>query len=235
MVKTPIAQPDYETKPIDYFEGARPEMLPFIPAHCRRLLDVGCGAGGFGASIKRSREIEIWGVEPVESAAAKASAKLDRVINGPFDSEIGLPAGTFDCIVFNDVLEHMAVPEQALRHAKVLLSPGGVIVASIPNIRSFPVLWQLVAHARWEYVDAGVLDKTHLRFFTKSSIENMFTTEGYSLESICGINAYAGTGGPGPSRSLWGAYKLVNALLLGKFADMKYIQFAVVAKTAPHL
>ncbi|MGB6198917.1 MAG: class I SAM-dependent methyltransferase, partial [Candidatus Acidiferrales bacterium] len=196
------------------------------------MLDVGCGAGGFGASVKQTRGTEVWGVELVKSAAEKASAKLDHVINATFDSEIRLPAGTFDCIVFNDVLEHMVAPEQALRYAKTLLSHGGVIVASIPNIRNFPVIWQLLAHARWEYKDSGVLDRTHLRFFTKSSIEEMFHGEGYSLERICGINAYVGTDGTGPSRSLWAAYKTANALLLGKLSDMKYIQFAVVAKAA---
>lgn len=230
-MNTRTAPPGYETKPTDYFAETRPEMLSFVPAHCRRVLDVGCGAGAFGESLKQTRKIEVWGVEPVSSAAAKASSKLDHVINGPFDPEIGLPGGTFDCVVFNDVLEHMVAPEEALRYAKVLLSPGGVIVASIPNIRNLPVLWQLLFHARWEYADCGVLDKTHLRFFTESSILKMFEGEGYSLESICGINAYVGV--PNASRRLWTAYELANALFLGKFADMKFQQFAVVAKAAP--
>lgn len=228
MDTTTAAPIGYETKSADYFSEARPEMLPFVPAHCRRLLDVGCGAGAFGTLLKQTRKIEIWGVEPVGSAAAKASAKLDHVINGPFDSDTELPAGTFDCVVFNDVLEHMLAPEEALRCARGLLTPGGVVVASIPNVRTLPVLWQLMFHGRWEYTDCGLLDKTHFRFFTKSSIVGMFRSEGYSLESICGINAYKGL--PNASKRLWSAYKLADALSLGKFADMKFQQFAVVAK-----
>jgi 2-polyprenyl-3-methyl-5-hydroxy-6-metoxy-1,4-benzoquinol methylase len=225
--------PHYDTKPTDYFEVVRSEMLPFVPAHCRRVLDVGCGAGGFGGLLKRTRNLEVWGVEPVKSAAAKAMARLDCVIEGPFDSKTELPAGTFDCVVFNDVLEHMLAPEQALRHAKVLLARGGAVVASIPNIRHFPTLWQLMFHARWEYADCGVLDETHLHFFAKSSLVKMFQSEGYVVERICGINAYAGI--PSASRRLWAAYRLANALLLGKLGDMKFQQFAVVAKPAQDL
>jgi SAM-dependent methyltransferase len=223
----------YDDKPGEYFEWARPEMLPFMPPECRRVLDVGCGTGAFGQLLKQTRDIEIWGLEPVKSAATKASARIDRVINGPFGPETELPEGTFDCIIFNDVLEHMVAPEQALRYAKVLLSQGGSIVASIPNVRYFKVLWELVFHAQWEYEDQGVLDKTHLRFFTKSSILKMFQSEGYSLQSICGINAYQAP--RGARRGLWGAYRLANTLSLGKFDDVKFQQFAVVAKPSPVL
>lgn len=233
MAATPIAPQGYDTKTDDYFEFPRTEMLPFVPANCRHLLDVGCGAGEFGALVKQTRKIEVWGLEPVKSAAVKASARLDKVINGTFDAEIGLPAETFDCLVFNDVLEHMVAPEQALSYAKVLLSKGGVVVASIPNIRYLGVVSRLVFHARWEYEDFGVLDKTHLRFFTKSSILKMFQSEGYLVESICGINVYMCQ--PDVTRFAKVVYKILNALFLGKLSDMKFSQFAVVAKVAPPL
>lgn len=233
MVATPIAPQEYDATWDYYFKRRRTEILPFVPAHCRNLLDVGCGAGEFGAFVKQSRKIEVWGVEPVKSAAAKALTRLDKVINGTFEAEIGLPAGTFDCVVFNDVLEHMVAPEQALRYAKVLLSNGGVVVASIPNIRYLGVVSRLVFHARWDYEDSGVLDKTHLRFFTKSSILKMFQSEGYLVENICGINAYLCR--PDVSRPAKVVYNALNTLFLGKFSDMKFSQFAVVAKVAPPL
>jgi 2-polyprenyl-3-methyl-5-hydroxy-6-metoxy-1,4-benzoquinol methylase len=220
----------YEAKAADYFRYPRPEMVPFVPAQCRRMLDVGCADGTFGEVLKRTRGIEVWGVEPTKAAAATARTKLDRVVEGVFDRQAVLPAGSFDCILFNDVLEHMFAPELALRYAKELLAPGGVVVASIPNIRSFPAVWQLLFHARWEYQDAGVLDKTHLRFFTKSSIVDMFEREGFALERICGINAYRGI--PNVRRRLWLLYRLANSLFLNKFEDMKFQQFAVVAKLA---
>ena len=229
MYKPPTKELDYASKSADYFTVARQEMVCFVPANCRRLLDVGCGTGTFGASLKKQNpQIEVWGVEPFASAAAKAADKLDRVITGPFGAESDLPAGTFDCIVFNDVLEHMIAPERALRYAKLLLSAGGTILASIPNVRHFPVLWQLGVRGIWEYGDCGLLDRTHLRFFTKSSILRMFQSEGYAVRSISGINPYVGV--PNASRRLWFAYRVANALFMGKFADLKFQQFAVVAE-----
>jgi 2-polyprenyl-3-methyl-5-hydroxy-6-metoxy-1,4-benzoquinol methylase len=220
----------YETKAAEYFRYPRPEMVPFVPAHCRRLLDVGCADGSFGEALKRTRGIEVWGVEPTRSAAAAAKAKLDRVVEGVFDRQTSLPPKSFDCILFNDVLEHMFAPELALRYASELLAPGGVVVASIPNIRSFPTISQLIFHARWDYQDAGVLDRTHLRFFTKSSIADMFEREGFALETVAGINAYMSI--PKVRRRFWLLYRFVNSLFLGKFDDMKFQQFAVVAKLA---
>jgi SAM-dependent methyltransferase len=221
---------DYETKATEYFGYPRPEMMPFVPADCRRVLDVGCADGTFGEALKKTRGIEVWGVEPTKSAATKAKVKLDRVVEGLFDPTMGLPVGSFDCIFFNDVLEHMLAPELALHYARKLLAPGGVVVASIPNIRSFPTLWRLVFHASWEYQDAGVLDRTHLRFFTKSSIVNMFEHEGFALKRICGINAFGGI--PNVRARLWLLYRLANAICLGRFDDMKFQQFAVVAVRA---
>lgn len=226
-IRPHIVPLDYETKSPDYFALARLEMLPFLPRDCRRLLDVGCGAGAFGETVKQNREIEVWGVEPVSSVAAKASAKIDRVVVGTFCPQTGLPERAFDCIVFNDVLEHMVEPEQALRYARTLLSRGGCIVASIPNVRYLPILWQLAAHGRWKYEDCGVWDRTHLRFFTRSSIIEMFHSEGYAVGSISGINHRAGI--PRASARLWGAYEFMNALFFRKFDDLKFQQFAVVA------
>ena len=228
MNKPPTTDRDYASKSADYFTEARPEMLSFVPANCRRLLDVGCGTGTFGASLKQTRQIEVWGVEPFASAAAKAADKLDRVITGPFEPETDLPAGAFDCIVFNDVLEHMVEPDQALRYAKHLLSAGGTILASIPNVRHFPLLWQLGVRGSWEYGDCGILDRTHLRFFTKSNILKMFQDEGYAVRSISGINPYMGI--PSASRRLWFVYRAANVLFMGKFSDLKFLQFAVVAE-----
>jgi len=223
-----IDQLGYETKPTEYFQEARPEMLQFVPVHCRRVLDVGCAEGAFGESLKRTRGIEVWGVEPTKSAVAKATSKLDRVIEGVFGPENALPAGSFDCILFNDVLEHMLAPEMALRYARSLLAPGGVVVASVPNIRYYPTVKQLIMHARWEYVDSGILDRTHLRFFTHSSIVNMFDREGFAIDSICGIHPYRGPSGP--RRFVWWLLRLADRLAGNRFDDMRFLQFVVVTK-----
>ncbi len=224
---------DYETKAADYFTLARQEIVPFLPPNCRRLLDVGCGAGVFGEMVRRNRKIEVWGVEPISSVAAEASAKLDQVIVGTFGPQTELPEKAFDCIVFNDVLEHMVAPEKALRYARTLLTHDGLIVASIPNIRYLPVLWPLMVWGKWKYEDCGVLDKTHVRFFTRSSIIAMFQSEGYTVGSISGINPRAGI--PQSSKRLWRVYEFLNALSFQKFDDLRFQQFAVVAQPTPTL
>lgn len=222
---------DYETKAADYFRLARHEIVPFLPSDCRRLLDVGCGAGVFGETVRRTRKIEVWGVEPIGTIAAEASAKLDHVVVGTFGPQTELPEKTFDCIVFNDVLEHMVAPEKALKYARTLLTDDGFIVASIPNIRYLPILWPLIVGGRWKYEDCGVLDKTHVRFFTRSSIITMFQSEGYTVGTVSGINPRAGI--PQSSKRLWRAYEFVNTLSFQKFDDLRFQQFVVVAQPTP--
>ena len=101
-------------------------------------------------------------------------------------------------------------------------------MASIPNVRYLPVLWKLAVCGKWDYEDCGVLDKTHLRFFTRSSMLRMFQDEGYTVKSIDGISPYRGI--PNVRRRLWHVYRIVNAVAFGQLSDMKYLQFAVVAE-----
>jgi 2-polyprenyl-3-methyl-5-hydroxy-6-metoxy-1,4-benzoquinol methylase len=184
MKANPTEAPGYESKPDDYFEHARFDMLPFVPATCKRVLDVGCGKGNFGEALKQSRKVEVWGLEPVASAAAEAATKLDRVIEGTFTPDADLPPASFDAIIFNDVLEHLMEPTEALQFAHKLLTPGGVIIASIPNIRQFQKVWELAVLGEWQYHDRGILDRTHLKLFTRKSIHAMFSESGFEVTII---------------------------------------------------
>ena len=207
-------------KETEYYGHPRREMIPLVPETAGTILDVGCGAGAFAASLREARGegLEIWGLEMDPAAARLAEGILDHVHVGDAAKILpNLPEGHFDCIVCNDVLEHVADPETLLRALRPLLRPGGRIVASIPNVRYFFNVIDLVVHGRWEYTDEGILDRTHLRFFTRASIRKMFADCGYGIERMAGINA---TG------SL--KFQAVNLLTFGRWQDMKFLQFAVV-------
>ena len=206
-----------------YFAKSRPEMLAYFPAVPGRVLDVGCGQGGFGALLKaQARATEVWGVEPVTQAHAQAQRVLDKALCGPFDAGLGLPPGSFDTVVFNDSLEHLLDPQAALALAVRLLRPGGCVIASIPNVRYGPHLREVLFQADWRYRDEGILDRTHLRFFTRRSIVRSFAEAGLRVQRIEGITPCW----RGPR--LW----LARALLPRGMQDLLYLQFAVVATPA---
>ena len=226
MNANPLKPPGYDFKSPDYFEYARPEMLPFVPPDCKRVLDVGCGQGNLGELLKKNRQVEVWGIEPVTTAVAKAATKLDHVIEGIFAPEADLPRESFDAVFFNDVLEHLMDPAAALRLAADLLKPGGVVIASIPNMREFLVLYDLVVRKEWRYCERGILDRTHLRFFTKKSILALFADGEFKVERIEGINPYMSA-----TARRWLVFKILNPLTFNAIEDMKYLQFAVVARS----
>jgi 2-polyprenyl-3-methyl-5-hydroxy-6-metoxy-1,4-benzoquinol methylase len=210
---------DYGEKNIDYYGNARPELLQFIAGKVHSALDVGCGAGNFGAMLKEVYQCEVWGIEPEERSAAAAGNKLDRLLNIPFNKEaLEKIDKKFDYIFFNDVLEHLVRPDEALLLATELLAEGGKIIASIPNIRFYPVMLQLIRYRDFKYLEAGVMDKTHLRFFTEKSMVRLFAENGLTVETIRGINKH-------DFRYL----NLLNALLFNKLADMKFPQYGIVA------
>ena len=218
---------DYVSKREEYFECPRREMLEYVPSLCRRVLDVGCGTGSFGASLRKRTGCEVWGVESHARSIPKAEENLDKVLHGYFGTELDLPSGYFDCIVFNDVLEHMAEPASALALARALLSSGSCVVASIPNIRHFPTVWKLVVGGEWEYKEFGILDKTHLRFFTRLSIRRLFQEAGFTIQRIDGISSFHCLLPDDPS--LWRRYYLFSWLPIPGIKDMRYQQFAIVA------
>ncbi|MDP4281276.1 MAG: class I SAM-dependent methyltransferase [Bacteroidota bacterium] len=203
-----------------YYTNQRKEMLEFISSSSRKILDIGCSEGNFGILIKNKLNAEVWGIELVEKAASVASRKLDQVIQGDFLEKCGdLPGNYFDCVIFNDALEHFPDPWLVLGKLKRLLAENGSVVASIPNVRYIGNLVELIFKKDWEYKDGGgILDISHFRFFTKKSIIRMFEQSGYTINRIQGINAT-------PSWKV----KLLSALSFGHFSDVRYLEFAVVA------
>lgn len=209
---------EYSEKDESYYSNERAELLKFVPENIKAVLDVGCGTGAFGAMLKRHRPgIEVWGVEPDRESADKAETKLDRVVCGTFlDSKDELEKKRFDLICFNDVLEHLVNPENTLEESKSLLTANGSILASIPNILYFYELLNILKTQDWKYQDEGILDRTHLRFFTRKSIERLFRETGYEVVMLEGIY---------PSYGM--KFTLLNILTLGYISDFKFFQFAV--------
>jgi len=214
---------DYQT----YADDQRNEMISFIPESAKVILDVGCSVGNFGSTLKAQRSAEVWGVEIDPEAAAVAANRLDNVLVGPFGNNPDFPEHGFDCVVFNDVLEHMTDPYSALTYAKALLAKDGCVVASIPNVRYFGNVWKLLVHGTWEYTEKGILDRTHLRFFTKKSICSTFNRLGYDIQQIQGINAVDWF-----EPRLRQKFRYLNFLLMKKIEDMRWMQFAVVARNS---
>lgn len=204
-----------------YYHGVRTEIFPHIPQGIKRTLDVGCASGTFSNTVKQMRDAETWGIEMVDTCIDEAKTKMHRVLHGTFDDVYDeLPKTYFDCIFFNDVLEHMLHPEECLIKVKDNISQGGYIMASIPNIRHISIIRSLVLKGEWKYEDSGILDKTHLRFFTRKSIVRMLEDCGYRVEMIKGIR---GVG-------KFSITSLANVITFGLLSEFKYKQFLILAK-----
>lgn len=206
------------TKPSTYYSSDREDMLGYILPG--KILEVGCGEGFFGFKIKQLFEAEVWGIEYDNKSAQNASKILDKVYNGDINNLIPeLPDNYFDCIVFNDVLEHLADPFLVLEQLKNKLSDKGHIIASIPNVRYWENMKSFILQKDWKYEDSGILDKTHLRFFTYKSIIRMFESLDYEIIKIEGINKVDKP-----------ALKILNLFTFNYFYDCKFVQFACVAR-----
>lgn len=151
----------------------------------KRVLDIGCSQGYLGQSL-RAFGLEVWGIEPSAQAAEVAATRIDQVFNCSLEAFFTLHgplAGRFDYLIFGDVLEHLTDPGETLDQCHRLLLPDGAVIASIPNIAHLAARLMLL-QGRWDYADFGLMDQTHLRFFTRSSIVALFTRSAYQVESM---------------------------------------------------
>jgi methionine biosynthesis protein MetW len=211
---------DLNSKPPGYYDGPRKDMLKYIPQDTKTSLEIGCGSGEFSSLLKQQFNAETWAIEINEEVARKAATKLDNVVIGDATESLNkMPDSRFDCVILFDVLEHMNDPESLLSALKTKLTVNGVVIASIPNIRYYRIFMQLVIHGNWDYKNQGVLDRTHLRFYTYKSIVKMFDKLGFEILRMEGIH-------PTSSRT----YKILNIILLNSIADLRYKQFTVVAR-----
>ena len=173
-------------KPSSYYRDPRQVLAQLIEAGPNRVLDVGCGEGRTGAALKASgRAAEVVGVEKNSVIAAIAQSHIDRVICADIEGlELPFAPGRFDYIVLADVLEHLVNPWTVVERLAELLREGGHIIASVPNVRHWRVVLPLILRGRWRYGPDGVLDDTHLRFFTRKSIVELFASSDLVLKRI---------------------------------------------------
>lgn len=215
---------EYAAKDQQYFANARQDILPLLPARCERVLELGCGSGATLKWLKAQGLCQYaMGVELFEQAASIAANGLDKVQQGDVERmELDCPPAHFDLILCLDVLEHLHDPWQIMNRLVTYLKPGGRLIASIPNVRNVHALGPLLFKGQWRYADSGILDRTHLRFFTRESALQLVAGSGLQIQALQRLPL----GQPGKSR-------LANQLTLGLFKDFLTLQYLIAADKAP--
>jgi 2-polyprenyl-3-methyl-5-hydroxy-6-metoxy-1,4-benzoquinol methylase len=158
-----------------------------VKSEARCVLDVGCSVGALGKTLKERNGACVHGIELCPEMAACAAEHLDSVLVGDAAAIITggkLGASRYDTIIFADVLEHLQDPWGVLRSAVRYLEPDGSVIASLPNVRHMNTLFNLAVCGRWPYRERGIHDRTHLRFFTRSNVRDLFMQAGLTISKV---------------------------------------------------
>jgi 2-polyprenyl-3-methyl-5-hydroxy-6-metoxy-1,4-benzoquinol methylase len=219
---TTAADALYAAKQADYSTRPREELLNLIPRPVARLLDVGC-AGGATAALAKARGIANYvsaiDIGPIDQQLIGPHG-IDRFLRADVESitasELG---GEHDVILCGDVLEHLVDPWAAVAKLATSLRTGGCIIASVPNIRNFRILAQIVFRGDFRYQPAGILDQTHLRFFCRQNLFDLFTAAGLHIDTV------------GANMGAYGLrHRLIVAASLGTLRDFFVFQHLVRAR-----
>jgi len=170
---------------VTYYSRARKWPSNFDLKRGATFLDIGCGRGVMGQYLQETYGARVTGLEIIPENFAIARGILQECLLGDIETmDVSAMVGQFDHVVFSDSLEHLLEPQAALEKIKPLLNVAGSVLISIPNIRNFRVSLPLLFRDNWEYTDEGLLDRTHLRFFTQSSITNLLHRSGYRVDRV---------------------------------------------------
>jgi len=173
-----------QTAPTDIYNQ---DLYNLIPNNLSSIIEIGSGSGALAKAIKlRSPNIKYIGVEIVEEYAELSKRYCDTVLIDNIEKptpELNGFIQNASAIIFSDVLEHLYNPWETLKSLSEKISHDCAIFASIPNIQHWSIFIGLIS-GNFNYTDTGLLDKTHLRFFTKSSILSLFNNNGFDVKSI---------------------------------------------------
>lgn len=170
-----------QTPATDLFNA---QVFECIPVSATKILEIGTGSGSLAAAVKqRNAAVDYVGVEISPEYVELSSKRCDRVYLDNFekpDYKLVQEIADKDCIVFSDVLEHFVDPWRVLEMLKSTMKPKARIIASIPNVQHWSIQVRL-NRGDWRYAESGLLDKTHVRFFTRETIFELFETTGFRV------------------------------------------------------
>jgi 2-polyprenyl-3-methyl-5-hydroxy-6-metoxy-1,4-benzoquinol methylase len=206
----------------DYYARARTDITAMVPRGARRILEVGCGSGNTLDHLKQNG-IGTWH-GGVEINADMATEAVDRVCIEPIEAVLSMDDDlsaieNFDVILCLDILEHLVDPWTVLRSLVGHLSEGGTVIASIPNIRFYKALLPLVLKGEWSYEESGVLDSTHLRFFTRETAVAMVRDAGLEVTAVEPTALK-------PWKNKW----IINKLMGGRLIDFYAYNYRIVGR-----
>jgi cyclopropane fatty-acyl-phospholipid synthase-like methyltransferase len=213
----------YEDKPAAYFANARRDIVDRLATGPKSaVLELGCGAGGTGrAALAAGKAGRYVGIELSPAAAKAAAEALSEVLVGDVETlDLSRLAGKFDALIISEVLEHLTDPWTTLAKLARCLKPGGEVFASSPNIAHWTMLKNL-ALGRFDYAEKGVMDRTHLRWFTPGTYQAMFEQAGVEVLEVSSVT---------PIRP---KARMVDRLTGGRFRHLFISQIMVHGRRPP--
>lgn len=215
---------DYSRKDPGYYGFARVDLLQLAPEIQGTVLDIGCGDGATLDYLISKGVHAVKGIELFDEARKKAIEKGLEVLAIDIDKEkLPFKEKEFDYIILADILEHLYDPWTALKNITVHLKDEGNVLISIPNIKYYKILFRLIWKDSWEYADCGILDSTHLRFFTLKEAKRLVESSGLKITRLH-CNFYD------CSRII----RWMNYLFAGKLKTFCAYQYFMVAKKSAH-
>ncbi len=203
----------------NYYKHAKIKFLEMLPSLKGRFLEVGCGEGSTLEYIRSRGADYVAGVDiNAEAIAAAAGRGLDLSLAADVEKD-ALPFSPreFDVIILADVLEHLVEPWETLKKLAGYLKDDGYVLISMPNVRHYRVVRDLVLHDKWEYEDSGILDSTHMRFFTLKETKKLLDFAGLDISRL-GWRIHAGS-----------LMKLMNAMLFNSLRPFLVFQYHILA------
>lgn len=176
---------------MEYEESYSNDLLFLIPKEAKTVVEIGCNTGRLAEEYRKiNPNVHYLAVELSEKAAKKAATRIDFVVTGNIEDfevftqlEKHLGEHKIDALVFSDVLEHLIDPWMTLSKFRQMMMTNGYCIVCIPNVSHWTILAGLI-HGEWNYADFGLLDKSHLRFFTKKTMIELFATSGWQVETL---------------------------------------------------